>query len=210
MKFIVKQTEPNEFTAWKSLSNDNWQPSYADLRGDVKAAVKAALIEEQGTICCYCERRLIVNDSHIEHFEPQSNPGVDALEFSNLLCSCQNIIKRGAPLHCGNLKGDWFDEVFLVSPLDSQCESRFSYTGIGNIMASDSSDEAAEKTIDHLGLAIPKLNDLRNKAIEPFLDASLSDDELKRFVSGYLKKGQQNKLGEFWTTINHLFGAIAA
>jgi len=209
MKFIVKQTEPDKLLAWKALANDNWQPSYADLSGDVKAAVKTALIEEQGAICCYCERRLIANDSHIEHFEPQSNPGVDALEFSNLLCSCQNKTKRGEPLHCGNLKGDWFDGDLLVSPLNSQCESRFAYMGNGKVMATDKQDVAAMETITQLGLAIPKLNDLRNKAIEPFLDASLSDEDLSAFISGYLQKDQQNKLGEFWTTINHLFGAIA-
>lgn len=210
MKFIVKQSEPDEFSAWKLLANDNWQPCYAGLSGDIKHAVKAALIAEQGAICCYCERRLIDNDSHIEHFEPQSNPAVDALDFSNLLCSCQNKTKRGEPLHCGNLKGGWFDESLLISPLDSHCDNRFSYKGNGTIMATDKDDDAAKETISHLGLGIPKLNALRNNAIEPFLDDSLSEDDLKRFISGYLKKDQQNKLGEFWTTINHLFGAIAA
>ncbi|TXK94100.1 TIGR02646 family protein [Methylococcaceae bacterium CS1] len=209
MKFIVKQSEPNEFSSWKTSGNNNWQPCYADLRGNIKDAVKVALIAEQGTICCYCERRLIDDDSHIEHFEPQSKSGVDALDFSNLLCSCQKKTKRGEPLHCGNRKGDWFNEALLVSPLDSHCDNRFSYKGDGTITATEKNDNAANETISRLGLGIPKLNALRKKAIEPFLDDDLSYDDLKLFVSDYLKKDQQNELGEFWTTINSLFGTIA-
>jgi len=210
MKFIVKQPEPSEFTAWKLLANEEWQPSYSALSGHVKASVKSALMAEQSFLCCYCERRLVTNDAHIEHFKPQSDPSVDPLDFSNLLCSCQNQIKSGDPRHCGNLKADWFDDELLVSPLDEGCAKRFVFMGNGHIRASEKNDVAALETITHLGLDIPKLNALRSKAIEPFLDANLSDDDLRAFIAGYLKKDAQHKLGEFWTTIDHLFGAMAA
>lgn len=92
-----------------------------------------ALMAEQGYICCYCERRLTNDDSHIEHFRPQSDPTVDPLDFGNLLCSCQNQLKKGEPRHCGNLKGEWFDRDLLVSPLIPGCEDRFAFTGDGEI-----------------------------------------------------------------------------
>lgn len=210
MKYIVKQNEPQDFTDWKMLANDDWQPAYGDLRGATKLAVKNALMAEQGHICCYCERRLTVDDSHIEHFRPQSDPSVDPLDFSNLLCSCQNQIKKGVPRHCGNLKDEWFDVVLLVCPLTPSCEGRFSFTGDGRIGPVSQTDTAALETIKRLGLDIPKLRNLRAKAIEPFLDASLTESDMRQFVSGYLHLNNDGKYGEFWTTIRYLFGGFAS
>ncbi len=213
MKFIEKQKEPREFSDWKSLANDDWQPTFSALSGSKKAAVKKALKEEQGYICCYCESRLTGDDSHtadnshIEHFRPQSDSSVDPLDFSNMLCSCQNNLEKGAPRHCGHLKDEWFDSSLLVSPLDNTCETRFSFTADGYIQAYKESDQAASTTIEKLGLDIPKLRALRKSAIEPFLDADLSESELQLFVTGYLK-WSGSKLSEFWTTIHYLFDSF--
>ncbi len=206
MKYIVKQTEPDLLSKWKALADDNWQPSYEDLQGKEKHAVKHALMAEQGYICCYCERRLIDDDSHIEHFQPQSDEAVDPLDFSNLLCSCQNQLKKGEPRHCGNLKADWFDSEWLISPLNPNCEQRFAFTGDGQIKPARDTDLAAQQTIEKLGLAIPKLKALRAEILEPFLDESLSADELNAFVAGYLRQDSEGRFSEFWTMIRYLFG----
>lgn len=209
MKCINKEKEPKEFSDWKRLENEDWQPCYNDLSGGIKKSVKDALMKEQGCLCCYCERRLIDNDSHIEHLRPQSDSTVDPLDFSNMLCSCQNQLKKGEPRHCGNLKDNWFDDARLISPLDSGCESRFAFTGDGSIMPALATDAAATETISRLGLDIPKLKALRDSAIEPFLEESLSEDDLRRFVTGYLQKSSNGLYGEFWTTIRYLFGGYA-
>lgn len=94
----------------------------------------------------------------------------------------------------------------MVSPLDSDCENRFSFTGNGAIKPLLPTDTAATETIKRLGLNIPKLNALRTSAIEPFLEDTLNEDELRRFVSGYLEKDENNLYGEFWSTIHYLFG----
>ena len=210
MKHIAKQGEPQSFSDWKALANDDWQPTYGDLSGATKNDVKAALMAEQGYICCYCERRLADSDSHIEHFRPQSDPTVDPLGYSNFLCSCQNQMKKGEPRHCGNLKDDWFDAVLLISPFEPGCEDRFSYTGDGIIKPARDQDQGASETIKKLGLDIPKLNALRAEAIEPFLDDEISADEMQAFVSGYLEEDAHGRFGEFWTTIRYLFGAYVA
>ncbi len=157
MKHIIKQEEPEDFTKWKALKNDEWSPTYSKLSGDIKSIVKTALMTEQGYLCCYCERRLTDNDAHVEHFRPQHNKSFDSLDFSNMLCSCQNQLKKGEPRHCGNLKDDWFDEELLISPLDPECESRFAFTGDGYISSAQSTDSATTETIVRLGLDIPKL-----------------------------------------------------
>ena len=208
MKWIQKQPEPRIFTDWKALANDDWQPTYRDLGGDEKQAVKQALMREQGGICCYCERRLTGDDSHIEHFRPQSNPDIDPLGFGNMLCSCQNRLQQGEPRHCGNSKGDWFDETLLISPLEPGCENRFSYNGDGHIKPASHEDRAAEETISRLALDIPKLRALRSAVIDPFLDNTLTDIELGDFVKGYLQQ-VDGQLGEFCTCVSYLFQEYA-
>jgi len=199
MKSIKKGREPKELIEWKELANDNWQPSYDDLRNPEKSIVKTALMEDQGYICCYCEQELIATDSHIEHFLPQDSYPEKTLDFSNLLCSCQDKIKKREPRHCGNLKGD--DEL-SISPLDEECEKYFKYSYDGYI---EPVDEKARTTIEKLGLDIDKLNAQRRDAIEPFIDGLLTEDELMEFVSAYLKK-VDGKYPPFYTTIKFLFG----
>ena len=202
MKYIEKGDEPEDFRAWKALANESWRPTYADLRGTEKKAVKKSLMTEQGYICCYCERRLLDGDSHIEHLLPQSEPAVDPLDYANMLCSCQNKLDKGEPRHCGNLKEDAQLE---ISPFDVSCADNFSFTHDGKIQAFPADNSAAHNTIALLDLDIPKLNDMRKKAIEPFLDPALDADDLSRFVAGYLDTNL-DEFGEFWTTINYLFG----
>jgi len=207
MKYIVKQQEPQALLDWKSMADENWQPTYEDLRGPIKLSVKQALMSEQGYICCYCERRLADEDSHIEHFRPQNDPQVDPLDYANLLCSCQNRLDKGDPRHCGNLKNGWFDAQLLISPLSADCAERFAFTGDGQIRPATWTDEAARVTIERLGLGIPKVRALREKAIEPFLADDLSDLEMRQFVSAYLKQDDHSRFGEFWTCIHYLFRA---
>jgi uncharacterized protein (TIGR02646 family) len=205
MKHIVKDQDTPEFDDWKASANDDWQPTYEDLRDPEKKEVKDSLMKEQGYICCYCERRLTDDGSHIEHFNPRSSNTVNPLDYANMLCSCQNQLEQGEPRHCGHLKGDWFDNQLLVSPLYPDCEGRFAYTGDGEIKPAKKPDDAARMTIEKLGLNINKLKALRRKAIEPFLDENLSEQEHSQFVRGYLRKNTGEMFGEFWTTIDHIF-----
>jgi len=198
MKYIKKGNEPKQFTEWKERANDNSKRSYKNLGNPTKSVVKTTLIKEQGYICCYCEQELIETDSHIEHFLPQKGYPEKDIDFSNMLCSCQDQIKKGEPRHCGNLKAD---NELSISPLDKNCEQYFKYTYDGYI---EPVDEKAKTTIKTLGLDIAKLNALRKEAIEPFIDENLTEDELIEFVSGYLKK-VDGKYQSFYTTIKFLF-----
>lgn len=203
MKYIIKGDEPQSFIDWKNLANEDWQPSYDKLSGQEKRDVKNALIEEQGAICCYCERRLDYDDSHIEHLNPQCS-GEGEIDFSNMLCSCQQQLKKGEPLHCGNSKGD---ELISITPLQDNCANYFTYTEDGYI---GSIDEVSKETIKHLKLDIDKLNTLRASVIEPFIIdietfEEISQEEVKIFAKAYLEK-KDGKYNEFYTTIKYLFG----
>lgn len=207
MKYIQKQEEPSSLKEWKKQANENWKPSYETLGKTLKDSIKKALMKEQGYLCCYCEQRVTIDDnsSHIEHFRPQNDPTVDPLDFFNMLCSCQNQLQKGEPRHCGKLKDKWFDENNLISPLDPNCETRFKFTSDGYIQPRKEEDNAALITIEKLGLDIPKLRALRRQVIEPFLDETLSTEEIQLFLKGYLSPTKDGKFGEFWTTIHYLF-----
>ena len=205
MKYINKGPEPNEFIQWKAQANEDWQPSYEGMPSDIKQPIVKALMKEQGYICCYCERRLEVGNCHLEHLQPQAT-GEKQLDYRNMLCSCQRNLQPGEPQHCGNLKGKWFDATLLVSPLDPECESQFRFTAAGEILPDTKDNQAARTTIAKLGLNIKKLQALRRNVIEPFLDQSLTTEDIKRFVAGYLQVDSEGKFSPFYTTIKYLFG----
>ncbi len=202
MKYINKRQEPIEFISWKKKN-----ALYTSLKGLDKSILSNSLREEQGFICCYCERRIDKYNSHIEHFKPKSKFPSFELDYSNLLCSCQKHLKPGEPRHCGNSKGDWFDENLLISPLDTDCEQHFKYTFDGWILPSDSSNNKAITTIEKLQLNIPKLIDLRKNVIDTFLDESIASEDLNKFVENYLVEKEENNgyYYEFFTTIKYLF-----
>ena len=207
MKHIVKQREPAAFSEWKAEANENWTPTFDTLSGIPKKAVVDSLLDEQGWICCYCERRLSEQDSHIEHLRPQSDPQGNRLDYNNMVRSCQNRLKKSEPRHCGNLKGNWYDPVLFISPLDPVCEERFTFLGDGRMLPSDPTDQGASMTISKLGLNLPKLDAMRFAALSPFLDAEieLSDIEFRKFVVGYLHRDASGRFGEFWSTIRYVF-----
>lgn len=170
MKYIKKSQEPESFTVWKNLANEDWQPTWDDFRKPQKTDVHNSLLQEQGFICCYCGRRITKDISHIEHLKPRYPYTELALEYTNMLASCQRERERKEPLHCGSKKDHWYNEDLMVSPINANCEEFFKYTDDGQILATDNSKKlAAETTIDKLGLNIDKLKDLRTKALEPIL-----------------------------------------
>lgn len=199
MRAIIKKQEPQEFTDWKDSGTENWQPSFKELFGDVKKAVYAALLKEQGHICCYCERELEGNDFHLEHLNPQAEKAGDALDFTNFLCSCLNTTEKGAPLHCGKSKAN---SIISAHPLQANCQSQFRFKGDGKI---EGIDEMSEETVKLLQLNIPKLNSLRKGALDAFLDEDLTDEEIKEFVIKYIDFGGDGTFNPFISAVECVF-----
>ncbi len=159
--------EPRRFTEWKATGNDDWQPSYEDLRSELKQEVRAALLKEQGWVCCYCERRVSLHpdSSHIEHLQSRSTSDEStALDYANLLCSCNTD-----SIHCGAKKGS---DALDVHPLLPTCTSYFEFGSAGTIAASRAGDRsrAARKAIDVLGLGVPALEARRREACGAMLE----------------------------------------
>lgn len=99
--------------------------NYEDIPGQVKADLRKRLFDEQNGRCAYCERKLTLENTKIEHFHPQSAsvasiaPACHArtdeqdlsradVSIKNMLLCClgvETVGRRGATT-CDTHKGD--------------------------------------------------------------------------------------------------------
>ena len=185
MKRVIKGTEPASFTEWKALANEEWSPTYSELRHPQKQELHASLLSEQGYACCYCGDKITLGSSHIEHFRPQKDFEHLDLDYTNLHASCQGETETPKPAHCGHSKGSNFCEDSHVSPLEENCESRFRFTLLGEIKGSNN-DAPAEAMIKLLALDIEFLNSRRKEKLDGIFDndflADVTIDELEKII----------------------------
>ena len=185
MRPIVRSAEPSAFTAWKALGSSDWQPSWDNFQRPQKTEVLEALLRDQGFVCCYCEQRVDARGgSHIEHLQSRHSAPSLALEFTNLLASCQGDLPR-APAHCGHLKGYTALE---VQPLMADCRAFFLFDSAGGVRPSDdpARTQAAQRAIATLGLDIRKLTAMRRAAIDGALtlfEEGASDEEIRQLIA---------------------------
>ncbi|MBK7936190.1 MAG: TIGR02646 family protein [Lewinellaceae bacterium] len=190
MRYIRKKPSPPAFEDWKSANNPT---HWSDLQNEPsnpeegvvyysKNELREALLLEQGYLCCYCQQ-LIKNGENtiIEHLFPRN--GVDKatgqarmFEYDNVLAACDggSLDNRerlsglpSYPQYCDKNKGE---EIIFLSPLQPDIETKLTYRQTGldeiEIIPSVETDEDAKRTIhDILNLNVPKLKNLRGKAI---------------------------------------------
>ena len=124
--------------------------------------LKERLIKEQKGLCAYCCGRITLEKSHNEHIEPR-HPGTftskRSLDYTNIVASCNN------PETCGNKKENNYDEKQFISPVDENCEEKFTYYADGKIIGDD-------YTIGVLNLNAYELKNARKSVIKKlqFLD----------------------------------------
>ena len=210
MKYIVKGDEPEELATFKVSDDPNWLPEYAALPGDKKQAIHSALLKEQGQLCCYCMRRIDQDSSHIEHWQPQSASRDLAIEYTNMLASCQRELERREPHRCGILKDNWYDPGQMVSPLEQDCEERFRFTGNGNILPAVDNDSAADETIKRLGLDLPITVTSRREAIGAIIDAldDLSPSDLRTLARDILVRDGSGLFAEYCVAIAYVLRSL--
>jgi len=207
MKHVRKDAPPTDFDAWKAQANEDWTPTYNDLRDPEKRNLHSALLAEQGSVCCYCGRSISLEDSHIEHFRPQEQYAGLQLEYANLHASCMRGLRRSMPRHCGHAKENGFDEEQHIAPADPDCERRFMYTLRGEIVPADSEDERAKYMIGLLALEAPTLRHLREEVLSQTLDpsflATATQQELEQLCDSFRRHDATGKLPGFGHVIAH-------
>lgn len=168
MRTIQQEPEPHSFKNWLRAQKGSPQNlSYDNLPSEVKNDIKAALLQGQGHICAYTQRKITDVDScHIEHIVPQNQQPEQALTYTNMLACFptdggDTRQGYGAPIKGGTAidLGTNF-----VSPYTPACEKRFVFDQHGNV-TSLPTDTAAQQTIKCLKLDHKHLIELRQRAL---------------------------------------------
>ncbi len=200
---LPKESEaPQSFQRWKKRHP---QANYGRFKdADVKRELKNSYIQRQGGLCCYCESRIGMETSHIEHIDPQMGGlSTHSMEYANMAASCIKdpkkeslLFSEGTPLnvigdsllHCGHARGT----NRVVSPYDPRCETFFSYSSNGEIKVNPNLENAearalAYDSIQFLRLNVPTLVVLRKVAFTEtikMLQRGISENDILRDING--------------------------
>jgi uncharacterized protein (TIGR02646 family) len=168
MRSISPRPEPATFTNWRAASQTDINYSYGLIPGELRAAIKDALIAEQRGLCAYTGIGIDASHAHIEHLLPQAHcqRGNQDVEYRNMVACYPGPGNAYVPF--GALwKADWpslAERHLFVSPRSADCEARFIFSIRGRISVSEN-DVAAKETVKRLGLDSKRLGDLREEAI---------------------------------------------
>ncbi len=190
MKYIKKQRPPHELIAWthtgtRDRDGQQLDWNYKDMPSDVRQAVKASLLQEQGGLCCYTGRRITPNSSHIEHLKSQKYcVDHEDTDYTNMLAA---FPAPNTPAECeygAHARKGWFDKYLFVHPLRRDCELRFRYKVNGKIAPANPTDNATEETIRQLCLDHRILTTMRRDAIyEALLEKELGKSQVQRLMT---------------------------
>lgn len=152
---IMKGKEPD---FWNDFKMKNPGVRYEQLNDletgkQVRKDLREYLLQQQYKICCYCCRRIDLDNSLNEHIRPQALYPDQTMDYGNIVASCTKDHKT-----CGSKKGNQYDENLFVSPLDRDCEEHFAFFPNGDIAGLT---EKGEYTIKVLGLDSYKLKQAR-------------------------------------------------
>lgn len=140
--------------------------------------MKQQLLDDQGYVCCYCNRTIPGSGMPTEHVNPKSVYRELTGEYRNLLVACDGgnhipaaspgeapYTRETYPLHCDQHKGNL---EIPISPLSADCEQRFKYNVLTGEVYGDEGDEDVKTTVDILNLNHPVLTKERKAAIRGF------------------------------------------
>lgn len=112
--------------------------SWRNINPDERGATLRALLDEQGSLCAYCTRRVDMNTAHVEHIVPQSvAAGSDdplSLDYGNLLAVCDGFEGSEEGLTCDRARGN---APLTVNPLKPETLGSIRYQRDGKMLADD-------------------------------------------------------------------------
>lgn len=191
MRYIQKQPTPDFFQRdtqalqEKIIASETkkdkklvWDKDYKEKR-----KLKEYILEnEQNYLCCYCEAKVTLDNSHVEHIKPK-DLDEDSLtfEYGNLSVSCNGECFSDKRLTCGHKKENKFDASKFLNPTKVvNIREYFIYTDNGHIGASNLDEAKSKYTMDLLQLNTFNnyLPEARKIALDKFKD-SVRENALK-------------------------------
>ena len=182
---ICKTLEPDFLKGFKK----NQKPkTWKDFNFKIKGELKNHMLENEQKIkdnyfCPYCERKITVEKSQIEHIKPKDQFPQLFSNYENFITGCLNIES------CGSKKGNKWSELF-VNPVTDEPDKYFSYNRMtGEIIPrkdiSEKELEKVEYTIKILNLNGDKRLLKGRKSVIKMIEnyQKTYDDEILREIS---------------------------
>ena len=116
MRYIQKLETPVFF-----IDNTDYLQSWSNYKSSHKRIVKKYILDnEQNNLCCYCESRVNIDNSHIEHIKPKSLYPKLIFNYRNLSISCQGTCHNqegdNTLYNCGHNKSNDYNENLFLNP----------------------------------------------------------------------------------------------
>ena len=214
----------------EAAGDGSWE-EFRSFRGSTDAywQLAEALEARQHGLCGYCKVGLHPRNRQVEHFRPRSSHPDAALDYTNLIACCTGAgsppatnsdqggrRRRGRHASCGSAKGDAPSENLLDPRHLPASPSVFRMLIDGNIEADLGACElvgidvsTVERTIDVLGLNVPRLRSARERrwsALRDSMHERLAETEQVRACAELeLLPDQEDRLPAYFTTARSFF-----
>lgn len=176
---ISRGHEPAEWTKERQTPGITYESARKD-------ALRQSLLEEQGGLCGYCMRRIVIQPgtqptTRIEHLKPRTlsleeGKPEETLSYSNMILCCDGDIDGDANFHCDKSKAE---TTISFKPFDSAFINTISYS---------SKDGTIKSSNDQYDLEFNKVLNLNHPRL-----AKNRQEVIKGLVSELGKKKQWKK-----------------
>ena len=201
LKKIVKTIESENLTRYRStiarenLEDSNIYDDYPDktredCANNIPENLRKQLLEEQGSICCYCMSRISCHHSKIEHFKPQTEYRNLQINYQNLFIACsggEGLKEKNQ--FCDTKKGE--NELVGIDLL-SNIENQITYHKKSQAVEIESTNSNISQDIKTLNLNLLHLQKNRKEAydnsIKNLKRKGYSIQAIKKFISSYQTK----------------------
>jgi len=123
MRYIQKLDAPKSFLK-KTNSLTNWSEYHNCCKKQKRALKRYILKYEQNYLCIYCESKINLENSHLEHIKPKAKDKYPQLTFTykNLVVSCNgtchNLNYDKDIYSCGHIKDNAYDDSKFLNPVE--------------------------------------------------------------------------------------------
>lgn len=203
MRTIVKGPEPRELTEYRAREINYDGPNFTP----VKAAIRSALLQEQGHLCAYCMRRIADGHMKVEHWRSQQKYPLAQLSYSNLLGCCDGHegSRRGAQT-CDTHKGN---TDLTINPSNPAHHARLRVRYLGNGIV-EADDIALSTDIAVLNLNHTRLQEDRKGIVNAVKRAlgqkkgARTEGELRRLLVSRTARDADGRLPQYCGVIEYL------
>jgi len=170
MRHIQKASTPQLF-----INNIHGISRWEDYPVSKKPLKEYILKNEQNYLCIYCESKVELDNSHLEHIKPKAQNQFPHLvfDYTNIVVSCNgNCHTEDEEYHtCGHIKENEYNDRKFLNPITLiDIREYFEYDiDEGKILTSSKDNEKSQYMINTLHLNDGSLPIARQKALKIFI-----------------------------------------